>query len=72
MFRAPTMSGTKYRPSAVIMGTAKRNIIAVPWTVKSWSYRSGPTMWLSGRASCRRISPALRPARMKKANEVMM
>src|SRR5579872_1282715 len=34
--RAPTMSGTKYSPIAVIIGTAKRNIIVVPCVVKIW------------------------------------
>ena len=34
--RAPTMSGTRYTAIACITGTANRNIIVVPCTVKSW------------------------------------
>ena len=34
--RAPIMRGTKYNPTAVIIGTAKRNIIVVPCIVKNW------------------------------------
>ena len=36
MLRAPTINGTKYKPIAFMIGTAKRNIIVVPWTLKIW------------------------------------
>src|SRR5947209_1170953 len=55
-----------------MMGTAKRNIIVLPCMVKIWLYRSGLRTWFSGRESCRRISPASSPPRMKKQNAVTM
>ena len=37
MLRVPIISGTRYTPSASMTGTANRNIIIVPCTVKIWS-----------------------------------
>ena len=48
------------------MGTANRNIMVVPCMVKNWLYLIGSErMWLSGKASCSRISAANNPASKK-------
>jgi len=70
MFRAPTISGTRYTPIASITGTANRNIIVRPWVVKIWLYLSGPRNVFSGNASWMRISAARIPAAMKNPNAV--
>ena len=64
------MSGTRYRPSAIITGTAKRNIIVVPCMLNTWLYRSGPSSVFPGRASCIRMNSAFTPPSRKKKNAV--
>jgi hypothetical protein len=59
-------------PIAVMIGTAKRNIIVVPCIVKSWLYRSGPTSVFSGRISCVRITAASSPPAMNIRKAVTM
>ena len=54
-----------------MIGTAKRNIIVVPCTVKIWLYRSGPRKVFSGRASWSRIIPASSPPAMNMRKAVM-
>ena len=59
-------------PIAVIIGTAKRNIIVDPCIVKIWLYRSGPMSVFSGRESCMRIAAASSPPSRKKTRAVQM
>jgi hypothetical protein len=66
------MSGTKYSPTASMIGTANRNIMFVPCTVKSWLYWSGPTTPFSGRQSWVRMTSALTPPSAKNTRHVTM
>src|SRR3954470_11371695 len=50
-----------------MIGTTNRKIIVVPCIVKSWLYVCGVSSVLSAWLSCRRISSASTPPRMKKA-----
>ena len=53
-----------------MIGTTNRKTIVVPCIVNSWLYVCGDSSVLSGAPSCRRISSASTPPRMKKTKVV--
>src|SRR5690606_7041509 len=68
--RAPSIDGSRKIAMASKIGTAKRNIITVPCSVKAWLKKSALRRSLFGTASCRRTSSARTPANNMKAKAV--
>src|SRR5688500_18613710 len=66
MSREPSMSGSMKIAIASSIGTANRNIIAVPCVVKSWLKVCSLSRSFSGIASCVRSATESNPLRVKK------
>src|SRR5687768_6733611 len=66
--RAPSISGRIRIEKASNTGTANRNIITEPCTVKIWLYSSAEMKSLFGNASCTRIRSASAPPNRKNRN----
>src|SRR5688500_12753951 len=68
MSREPSMSGSMKIAIASSIGTANRNIIAVPCVVKSWLKVCSLSRSFSGIASCVRSATESNPLMVKKKN----